>query len=233
MKTHMFSPRYIIPNALTLANVACGFVSLIWAAEGDLLWAATFIGLGAIVDFLDGFSARLLKAATEFGKQLDSLSDMVTFGLAPAFLFYQFNYYMGSGWYNILSVLIVLGAAARLARFNIGTEGQDGFTGLPTPAFAILTASIPFIYESDHLKLGQWMTEPWFQVLFPIAGCALMISRMRLFSLKFKTFRFEDNLIRYAFLTLCIALLALFQFTGIPFIILTYLILSLIYNFAK
>lgn len=227
------SPKHIIPNALTFANVICGFFSLVYSSEGDLLWAGLFIALGSVVDFMDGLSARLLKASTEFGKQLDSLSDMVTFGLAPSFLFYQFIVNTNPSWLKVMSVFIAIGAASRLAKFNIDPRQKKGFVGLPTPAVGLLIASIPFIYEFEGLELGLLLQHPVFQFMLPVISCILMISGFRLFSLKFERFSLQGNKIRYAFLILSAGFIAVFHFTGIPMIILAYLILSLIHNFAQ
>lgn len=225
--------RSLLPNAITVANVVSGCFAILWAAEGDLLWSGLFIGVAAVLDFLDGLSARLMNATSEMGKQLDSLSDMVSFGVAPSFIFYYLSFQNGFKWFDLLAFLIVIGSALRLAKFNIDESQKDGFKGLPTPAMAILVASLPYIIEYDGFGVGNVITSDAFIIIFPIVVSLLMVSSIRLFSLKFKDFSFERNQIRYGFLILSVGLLALFQFAGIPMIILTYILLSLIRNFAQ
>lgn len=224
--------KYFIPNLITSGNLLCGAFAIIYAGRGDLSLAALFIGVAAILDFLDGFTARMLQATSEFGKQMDSLADVITFGVAPAMVFYYIAELEGYHWYNFLSLTIAVFAALRLAKFNIDESQKSEFKGLPTPAIAILIASFPYVIENESPQMGEILTSSWFIIIFPLLASFLMISNIKLFSLKIKSFKWQENKLVFAFLVLCIALIALFQFAGIAMIILAYILLSLIRNFA-
>jgi len=224
--------KYFIPNIITSGNLLCGTFAIVYASRGDLILASMFIGIAAILDFLDGFTARMLQATSEFGKQMDSLADVITFGVAPAIVFYNLAELRGEHWYNFLAMLIALFAALRLAKFNIDDSQKDEFRGVPTPAIAILVAALPFILENDNLNLEPLIESKAFIILFPILTASLMVSRIRLFSLKIKNFKFSENKLVFIFLMLSIALIALFQFTGIALIICAYIVFSLIRNIA-
>lgn len=224
--------KYVIPNLITSGNLLCGTFAIIYAGRGDLSIAGMFIGIAAILDFLDGFAARLLKATSEFGKQMDSLADVVTFGVAPAILFYSMAELNGQSFLNFASLLIAVFAALRLAKFNIDESQATEFTGVPTPAIAVLIASFPYIIEYDSLGIAFLFKSAWFMLLFPLLVSYLMVANFRLFSLKIKSFKWHENKMVFSFLVFCIAILALFQFTGVPIIIAAYILLSLIRNIA-
>jgi CDP-diacylglycerol---serine O-phosphatidyltransferase len=224
--------KYFVPNIITSGNLLCGVLAIIYAGRGDLSIAAMFIGIAAILDFLDGFAARLLKATSEFGKQMDSLADVITFGVAPAVLFHYLCELSGDHWYNFIALFIAVFAAIRLAIFNIDDAQKNEFRGVPTPAIAILIASFPYIYEYDILNISWIFGKVWFIMVFPLLVSYLMVARFSLFSLKIKNFKWRDNKLVFGFILLAIALIAIFQFTAVPIIIATYILLSLFRNFA-
>lgn len=152
--------KVIVPNLFTCLNLLCGCMGIVFACNGHMLWSSFLIGIAVVADFLDGFLARLLKAETGFGKQLDSLADMVTFGVLPGIMLYQFisigfgEYYLlpeerntGSLLLALTGMLLPLCAALRLAKFNVDTKQSASFLGLPTPAAAIFIGSFPVIME--------------------------------------------------------------------------------------
>ncbi len=231
-----------IPNAITCGNLFCGCLAIVCAFKGDLVWAAYLVGIAAVLDFFDGFVARLLKVGGEMGKQLDSLADMVTFGVVPGVVMYQMiTFSINPDYINVsssyipylpyLGFLITIFSCIRLAKFNIDTRQTNSFIGVPTPANTILICSFPLINKFQEIYPIFLVTE---NLLFFIGLTFLMsyllVAELPLFALKFKNFGWADNKIRYSFLIISIILLILFQFIAIPFIIFLYIILSIINN---
>ena len=231
-----------IPNLITLANLTCGLFAIIFAFQGILTAASLCIFLGALLDFFDGLAARLLKISGEFGKQLDSMADMVTFGVAPGFIFFHFIFYLNNDiifrhsmendnlfFPASLALLIPIFAAYRLANFNIDSRQIDSFIGLPTPALAIFIASIPHI---DFDKFPMF-TDIQLLIIIAIIMPILLISKIPLFSLKFNqsdNIKSRLNIIRILFVLAAIVLFSIFKFAAIPFIVILYLILSILNN---
>jgi len=233
-----------IPNAITLLNLLSGCFSIVSAFEGDLVGAAYFIFLASVLDFLDGTFARILNARTEIGKQLDSLADMVSFGLAPGFILFHLinNSLIITGLQitdNVLpyiAFLIPVFSAFRLAKFNIDTKQEFGFIGLPTPANAILIASFPLIlfYELENSFISlNILQNTWILISISILLSVLLVAKLPLLSLKFKSISFSDNKSRYTFLLLSVILLVILKFLAIPLIILLYVIISVIENILE
>ncbi len=229
-----------IPNIITLFNMLSGILSIYAAMSGFLDLAAYLIFIAAGFDFFDGLAARLLNAKSEFGGELDSLADVVSFGVAPGFILFQMiSISHGQptnleGEFNIMpfiAFVVPAFAALRLAKFNIDTEQGDSFRGLPTPALAILIASLPlirtYLYE-DREFFYMIITNTYFLLTVAIIGSLLMVSRFPMFALKFNGFGWKKNMISYVFLGISIILLLLLQVIAIPFIILLYLFLSLV-----
>ncbi len=236
-----------IPNFITSLNIISGTISIILSFEGYPMGAGFFIFAAAVFDFLDGFFARLLKAYSELGKQLDSLADLISFGLAPGFIVYNLLRscllmekleFENIAIYKLailsIAILIPLASAFRLAKFNIDTKQTSSFLGLPTPANAIFYASLPIIMgiKFDLLTYGIILN---LKVLIPIIIILsfLLVSRIPMFSLKFKTYDFKNNLTRYIFLIISIIFIILLHFTAIPFIIIFYIIFSSIIAIFK
>lgn len=229
-----------IPNIITLFNLLSGILSIYSFMQGDIVMASWFVFIAAGLDFLDGFAARLLNAKSEIGAQLDSLCDVVSFGVAPGFLmFYMLNESHGNpgnadGGLNILpfvAFLIPAFGALRLAIFNTDTEQTVSFKGLPIPAMAFLVASLPLIrielYE-DRDFFYMLMTNTYLMVAITVLGSLLMVSRFPMFALKFEGFGFKKNMIKYIFILLSLILLIWLKVIAIPFIILLYLFISLV-----
>jgi CDP-diacylglycerol--serine O-phosphatidyltransferase len=225
-----------IPNTLTLCNLCLGFLSITESSRGDFVWGALFIFAALIPDFLDGLVARVLKVASPIGKDLDSLADMVSFGLAPAFLIFQFgsnNTELSGTILKYLPVLFAAFAALRLAKFNNDERQSDDFYGLATPSASLFLASLPLIYEQNKFDLGWIAIQSTTLCISIIVLSVLMVSNVRLFSLKVKNLKWRGNEYRYTLLILAVIYFTIFGYWGIPFLIITYLILSLFRNFAE
>jgi len=226
--------RKHIPNFITCLNLACGCVAIAFAF-GSLYLAAYLIAAAAIFDFLDGLFARWLNVKSDIGKQLDSLADIVSFGVAPAFIIglmilssvedkiesSQIYYIYQS--LPFLAVLIPVFSALRLARFNIDESQNDSFRGLPTPANGLFLASLPFLVD-----LFPELMNPWILIGLIIIFSFLLISPLRMFALKFKNFSWKENMLRYFFLGISLLLLVFLQYTAVPLIIIFYILLSII-----
>jgi len=237
-----------IPHLFTLGNLFCGLLAIRFAFGEHVVYASFFILLGSFLDFFDGFFARLLNVSGELGKQLDSLADLITFGVAPAMIVFQLLIFFDSGNYFYLTLneiqaiptvaylafLIPIFSAYRLAKFNIDTNQKDTFSGLPTPANALFFISIPLAhyYQTDHVLLAFMYQSP-FLIISILMLCALMVSNLRLIALKFKSWNWTDNTYRYLLIVLSIVLLLLLHFVAVPIIILLYIVLSLINNLGK
>ena len=236
-----------IPNTLTVCNLLCGFLGIMAFSRYNIDYAALFILIAAVFDFSDGFAARLLNVKSEIGKQLDTLADMISFGVLPSTLLFamidmslSFRYKQIGGafriekfnWHyiSLLGVIATIAAAIRLARFNINKENTESFRGLPTPASAILIAST---YITLYYYKAPWVNillRPQFIIGFTIVVSALMLANIRLFTLKFDNFRWKQNKIRYIFVVLAFGGIVFFQIAAIPFIIFLYILLSIVKN---
>lgn len=229
-----------LPNFITLLNLFCGLLSIYFFSVDQLAWASYMIFVAAVLDFFDGFSARLLKAFSPLGAQLDSLADVVSFGVAPAFILFGLIK-ISHGLPDItvsdvnllpfVALIVPLFTALRLAKFNIDTRQTESFIGLPSPASGLLLASLPLVrsqlYEGQSL-FYMVVTNAYFYVGIGLLMSFLMVSELPLFGLKFKSFTLKGNEVRYFFLLSAIILIIALQFVAIPFIILLYLLLSLI-----
>ena len=233
-----------LPNFITAMNLASGCTAVFLGIEGQLAWAAVLIGLASVFDFMDGFAARLLHSYSTIGKQLDSLSDLVSFGLAPAALLMSLLQLSMFGtirsiatinatpiqWIFLFSVLIVpVAGAFRLAKFNIDTRQTENFLGLPIPSNALFFASLALIVsigqsaETNTLILNQFNL-----IAAMIIFAALMISEVPMFSMKFKNLNWETNKFRFIFLAISLLLFLWLHLFAIPLIILWYILLSVI-----
>jgi CDP-diacylglycerol--serine O-phosphatidyltransferase len=243
-----------IPNIITALNILCGCVAILFAVSGDLIAASFFVFLGIFFDFFDGLAARLLKAQSEVGLQLDSLADVITSGVAPGVVMFQmFNLcyfhqmqtltetFSMEGWniglknyLPLIGLMIPIASAYRLAKFNVDTRQTSGFIGLPTPANTLLILSLPLILQFQYSELAETIIlNQWFLIGMTLLSCILLNAEIPLFALKFKTWDFKSNGIRYLFLVLCAVLLVLLKFLAIPFIILLYILLSLVWKVSK
>lgn len=244
-----------IPNLLTLLNLTCGVLSILFSIEGYSEWAGFAILTAALFDFLDGLAARLLKAVSEIGKQLDSLADMVSFGVAPAVIaFFMMksalsvslaespeNITITEYLYLFSPILIPVFSAIRLARFNALDSKLHDFRGLATPANALIFASFPVMiwaYEGNWYGMSYFMMHTQEVLLGVILVTSfLMVSRLPMLSLKFKTLNVKDNWSRYVFLGHIIGFSVFLTWRAIPTIIFFYVVFSftlwLLNNFRK
>jgi CDP-diacylglycerol---serine O-phosphatidyltransferase len=227
-----------IPNFVTSLNLASGFASIIFASNGDLPTASWLILAAMIFDFFDGFSARLLKAYSEIGKELDSLADVVSFGVAPAFIIYKLLVPAlkdtmlpeGVGILAYVPVLMSVCAALRLAKFNIDTTQATSFKGLPTPANAIAVISVVIAVSYGSLPLlKSFSGSPAALIVYTIILSILMVTRLPLLSLKFKNMKFKGNEGRYILLGLVLISFIVFGLDAAPLVIPIYLIVSLVF----
>jgi CDP-diacylglycerol--serine O-phosphatidyltransferase len=218
---------FTIPNIITLGNLLCGFFGILAASQGRLKEAGIFIFIALILDFLDGFVARMFNSYSDIGKQLDSLADMVSFGVLPSFILY---YMMADdGYLQYLSLVPALSSALRLAKFNVDDRQSDGFRGLPTPANAMVVASFPFILAEGYSFLEENLITLIFGT-YAILISIIMISDLPMLALKFKNFSWASNSMRYLFLIASVALIAIFQVAAVPLILLLYVGFSLVGN---
>ena len=244
-----------IPNLFTLLNLILGAVAIIFILQpGESImnyngeewkvylperiqWGAICIFLAAVVDFLDGFVARLLKADSAMGKQLDSLADVVSFGVAPGMIIYQllritFAYEpMGleTDLINFLPALLIPAAAAwRLARFNIDTEQSFGFKGIPAPAGGLFFASLPMVLFYNNFNAQEWMLNKWVLYAVTIIVSWLMVSRLPMMSIKFRNYGVKQNWEKFAIIAVGILAALLFQWGAVPIVFVVYILLSLL-----
>jgi len=227
-----------VPNAITCANLFSGCIGIVLAFKGELIGAAYAIFLSAIFDFFDGLASRVLNAFSGIGKDLDSLADMVSFGVLPAVIMYQL--FLGahqiekvSTWLNFAAFLIPVFSALRLAKFNVDTRQAENFIGVPTPANAILIASLPMILAHHNRFYTPYLTNPYVLLGFVIIMCSLLVAEMPMMSLKFKNTDFNQNIYRYLLLLFSAILILFFKFAAVPIVIFIYIILSIVqFKFA-
>jgi CDP-diacylglycerol--serine O-phosphatidyltransferase len=244
-----------IPNLFTLLNLLFGCIAIIYLLQNGItisyteegaqfinlpekIWMGSlFIALAAVIDFLDGFVARLFKSTSRMGEQLDSLADLVSFGVAPGFIIYQFlrlsfakeeNGIDVSMMWLIPSLLIPCAAAYRLAKFNLDIDQRYGFKGVPTPATGLMIASLPLIYWfSNESWMVNLLMNKWFLYAVSIVLSFLMVSNIPLMSLKLQDYTLKNNVWKIALLLISIIALVVFKWFAFPVIFIAYIILSL------
>lgn len=227
-----------LPNFITCLNLACGCFALVFIFKGEIEISAILVGASLIFDFLDGFAARALKSNSLMGKELDSLADMVTFGLVPGVYMYQLFIKsvplvlnLNGNFAQIISFfpfIITVFSALRLAKFNIDTRQQDSFLGMPTPAITIFVTGLALIIENDRFHLTPMLLNTYVLGGLSMILSFLLVSEIPLFALKFKSFSWAANKAQYILLATGIILIASLQYLAIPLLIIFYLILSLI-----
>jgi CDP-diacylglycerol--serine O-phosphatidyltransferase len=225
-----------IPNLITLINLFCGCVAIVFISEANYEMAFYMVCLGIFFDFFDGFFARLFKVSSPLGLQLDSLADMVTSGVAPGYVMYTLftNSAHELGTHPaipFLGFIVTLGSCYRLANFNIDTRQTDSFIGLPTPANSLFILSLPLVLQfSDSLMLLEILTNQWVLLVITLCSAYILNAEIPLFSLKVKKFNLKDNALQVVFLLISFILLLLFHFGAIPLIIIFYVLLSVVNN---
>ncbi|MBX2964178.1 MAG: CDP-diacylglycerol--serine O-phosphatidyltransferase [Cyclobacteriaceae bacterium] len=212
-----------LPNLLTCFNLLCGCIGIVLVFENRYIPAAYLVWAACAFDFFDGFAARSLKVSSPIGKELDSLADVISFGVLPAAVIYKFWPASSGAYLPFLSFSIAVFSAMRLASFNIDDTQKDSFRGLPTPANALLLTALPLQTE----LVTNWLINPWILITIVILSSWLLVSPVKLFALKFKNFSWQENKIRFTFIILSVLVLALWQAAAIPLIIIFYIILSL------
>lgn len=247
-----------IPNIFTLLNLFFGCIAIVLILqngmvsttgdEGDIMlmlpekmyWASAFIGIAAVIDFLDGLVARKMKLSSDMGKELDSLADVVSFGVAPGMIIYQFLRFSFAHQTDGLDVsvawllpafLVPCAGAYRLARFNIDKTQCFGFKGVPIPAVGILIASFPLIYWFSNNEvissflLNQWF---WYAVIFIVSY--LMVSTLPMMDLKFKDLSFKNNYPKLILVCFAIIATLFVKWLAVPIVFIGYIIISLIFK---
>ena len=232
-----------IPNFVTSLNLFFGAIAIIYAGKDLLTLSALFIGLAAIMDFFDGLVARLLNVSSVIGKELDSLADVVSFGMAPGLIAFQMikdtSATIEIASVNVvpfIGLLIPVFSALRLAKFNIDTTQSETFKGLPVPANAIFFASFPVIsspviFKASvlHQSFIPLLENGLFLVILVVVFSLLLVAPLRLFSLKFKNFDWKTHKIQLIFLLITLVSLIVFNFAAVPLIIGLYILLSLLF----
>ena len=225
-----------IPNLITLLNLFCGCIAIVFVAKLDFEMAFYFVCLGIFLDFFDGFFARLFQVSSPLGLQLDSLADMVTSGVVPGFVMFFLlsssqNELSANPIIPYLGFIVTLGSCYRLANFNIDTRQTDSFIGLPTPANALFILSLPLVLKySDSLFTLEILTNQFVLLAITVLSAYILNAEIPLFSLKLKKFNFKDNALQIVFLSLSLLLLVFFQYLGIPLLIILYVLLSVVNN---
>ena len=224
-----------IPNTITCCNLISGCIATLSAFMGEIHMALLWIIIGAIFDFFDGMSARLLHVSSPIGKELDSLADDITFGMAPAAMVF---YEMGIMEYPaflapvqpympFVAFLIAAFSALRLAKFNLDERQAMGFIGLPTPANALFWGAL-LVGAGDIIENTTWMVPV--VIVMILLSCWLLVSEIPMFALKFKHWGWKGNEVKYLFLITCVPLLIVFGVTAFAIIIAWYVLLSALVN---
>jgi CDP-diacylglycerol---serine O-phosphatidyltransferase len=240
-----------IPNTITCGNLLCGCLAIVKAFEGDLLWTAYLVGIALVLDFFDGFTARMLKVSSAIGKDLDSLADMVTFGVVPGVVMFKMIGSASSdlivdgpskaGWtiyppelpyLSYLAFFITIFSCIRLAKFNNDTRQSDSFIGLPTPANTMVICSFPLImaFQPELQGVNFVLKDVTFLLILSGLMSYLLVAEIPLFALKFKNFSWTSNKLVYSFLMFSVLLILSLQFMAIPLIILFYILISIVNN---
>lgn len=216
-----------IPNTITCCNLISGCIATYWAFCGNYEMALLFIIIGAVFDFFDGMSARLLGVSSPIGKELDSLADDITFGFAPSAIIFSYlcTFHIHLLFVPFLAFVMAAFSALRLAKFNLDERQALGFIGLPTPANALFWGAL-------IVGAGEWISTlpyaPYLILLGTFISCYLLIAEIPMFALKFKHWGWKGNEIKYIFILSCIPLLLLLRVSGIAIIIAWYILLSII-----
>ncbi len=243
--------RKHLPNAITCLNLLCGCLALTFIFRGNLVTGAYLVGVAAVADFFDGLVARALRVSSPIGKDLDSLADMVSFGVVPGAILHQLTqealnggplggYWrdQGAGWAQtvaeFLPFLVTIFSALRLAKFNNDTRQSDAFIGLPTPASTLVVASLPLILAGELARhpggpsgLANLVLNPWVLLALSVGLSGLLVAELPLFALKFKNLRWLGNRRRFLFVGLALGLVLRLGAAGVPLAVLAYVLFSI------
>ena len=229
-----------LPNALTCVNLLCGCIALTLIFAGDLVTGAYFVGIAAVADFFDGLVARALRVSSPIGKDLDSLADMVSFGVVPGAILYKLltkgmgfesnvEDFMLPGpgiFFPYLGFIVTIFSALRLAKFNNDTRQTTSFIGLPTPACTLVVASLPLILAKDAFGLRNFILHPLVLIGLTVVLSGLLVAELPLFALKFKNLQWRGNRRRFIFVGLALGLVVWLKAAGVPLAVLLYVLLS-------
>jgi CDP-diacylglycerol--serine O-phosphatidyltransferase len=228
-----------LPNALTLLNLFCGACASLCLIYGRLDWVIGLVALGALADLLDGLVARLLRVHSELGKQLDSLADMVSFGLVPGMILYGL---LAAAWQGqwpidleiraLPAFILTLAAALRLGKFNLDTRQSEGFLGLPTPACTLFMIGLLYLYQVQDNRLA-FLFHPFTLYLLVLLFAGLMLTEIPMFSFKFKSWGWAGNEIRIIFAAMATALLLIWQLAALALVVLLYIGISCFIHYSK
>jgi len=241
-----------IPNLITSLNLLSGSIAILFVVSGDLVVASFLVLLGMFLDFFDGLAARLLHVQSDVGLQLDSLADMVSFGVVPGLMMFQllnkataphlletgFETSESMNWFGdnisflpFLGLLIILSSAYRLAKFNVDSRQASSFIGLPVPANTLIIISLPLMYQYQYHEVMEGVIfNKWFLIILTLLSSYLLNAEIPLFALKFKTWDIASNKKRYIFLAISLVALVVLKFIAIPLIILFYILFSLFWK---
>jgi CDP-diacylglycerol--serine O-phosphatidyltransferase len=232
-----------VPSLFTSLNLVCGIIATYLSLEGKIDIAIALMFIAAFFDFIDGFAARLLKVCGDFGKELDSLADVISFGLVPgAMIFFVQKTNLGMDsfsfenlsfiqWlYMLVPILIPVFSALRLAKFNIDERQKNEFIGLPTPANALFFASLCYTFIFKPESILHSLNHPIIITMSVLLFSYLLVSEIPLFALKFSSFGWKKNSLRYIFLLISLALVAIFKIPGFSGVIILYILLSIFKN---
>lgn len=212
-----------IPNFITTLNLFSGCFAIYYGFQANYEMVMAFILIAAVFDFMDGLAARILKAYSAMGKELDSLADVVSFGVAPGVLVFSLiNESVLPDWMAFVGFIVPVFSALRLAKFNIDVRQTSSFIGMPTPANALFWAGMGYSF-SDLLIDNGLLT-----IVLAIVFCLFLVSEVPMFSLKFKNLSLKNNWVQYLFLVGSVALIVYFQTKALALIIAWYLVLSAI-----
>jgi CDP-diacylglycerol--serine O-phosphatidyltransferase len=230
-----------IPNAVTCLNLLCGCLALTFIFRGELVIGAYLVGVAAVADFFDGLLARALRVSSPIGKDLDSLADMVSFGVVPGAIMTQLlgtwlgdperfntNSFLLTSllFLPYIGFLITIFSALRLAKFNNDTRQTTSFIGLPTPACTLVVASLPLILAHDRFGVKDLIVTPWLLLGLTVLLSSLLVAELPLFALKFKNLKWLGNRRRFVFVALALVLVITLRAAGIPLAVLLYVLLS-------
>jgi len=227
--------KRFIPNFLTLLNLLSGCIGVVFVFTADLRMVSLMIAISLVFDFMDGAVARMLNVKTELGKELDSLADLVSFGLLPSLIAYKILSEVSGSFLMYIAFLMTLMSAFRLAKFNLDKRQVTNFIGLPTPANAIFWSSFPLIINGNTDTLWLMIMSVFAMDPVVITICIglcsfLLIAEIPLFSFKFENFHWKPNKYRYTLIAISLILFISIWYYAIPFIIILYLFMSIIHN---
>ncbi|MEL6972101.1 MAG: CDP-alcohol phosphatidyltransferase family protein [Bacteroidota bacterium] len=233
-----------IPNLITLLNLLCGCAALLSLWQGDYFTTALFLAAAALADFADGLAARALKVTSEEGKELDSLADLISFGLVPGAILYTLLFLSenpsgtnilenGIAWYAFPGFLLTGASALRLARFNLDERQTEGFIGLATPACTIFVLGLLMIYANDFAPFADWISQKWVLYAIIMVFSYLLLAEIPMFSFKIKQLGWEGNRLRIIFAASALALLLIWREVALAPIVLIYILINVVRHFSQ